>query len=129
LAFFLFLLLVLLVLGLLLIRGGHTGLESDLDLLVTNLLGKNHLDASVTLAELKSALVEEGFNILELSVVLILVLNFLFKGLAEFGGTTAYSLERAEEASLVGTEGHDGGLASTNGRRGDSFKGEHIIQL
>ena len=56
------------------------GLESHLNNLVADLLLQRHEDAIVFLGEGESALVEEGLDILELSVVLVLVLDLLLEG-------------------------------------------------
>lgn len=79
-------------------------LESDLYDLVTDLLLEAHEDAVVLFTEGEAALVQESLNVLQLSIVLILILDLLLEGSPEFLGSVC-DCGRGE--TLGGSSNHD----------------------
>jgi len=63
----------------LVIRNRLSGLKGDLNVFITNLLLEAHEDSFIVLLEGEATFVEEGINVLKLRIVLILVLDLLFK--------------------------------------------------
>lgn len=79
--------LILLIRELLVVWDGLSGLEGDLDNLVSNLLCKAHEDAIVLFVEGESTLVQESLDVLKLGIVLVLVLDLFLKGTLQLLGS------------------------------------------
>ncbi len=58
--------------------------EEDFDLFVADGFGKGHLDSVFFFSKGESTFSKEGFDVLELSVVVVFVLDLLLEGLSEF---------------------------------------------
>ena len=99
------------------------GLESHLNNLVADLLLQRHEDAIVFLGEGESALIEEGLDILELSVVLVLVLDLLLEGATKLLSTV---IDRIREGTRLGRSSEE--ARASHSHCHDSASGAHAAR-
>ena len=88
-------------------------LEGDFDDFVSNLLLQRHEDALIFLIKLESRLVQEGLNVLQLSIILIFILDLLFEGPGQLLRTIANVIREATR----GDRGSKHGWTSAEGQR------------